>query len=85
MTDSNQVSEATVARARRRVARMADSALLDWADVAVPGMQRHLDCYRRTGSDAHLTELAFAEMQFSLVLTEIMDRHAARAEEGLAP
>lgn len=85
MTASNQVTEETVARARRRIARMGDAELLSWADAAIPGMQRHLEEYRRTGDEAHLIELGIADMQFSLVLTELTDRHAARRDEGLAP
>lgn len=83
MTNSNVISDATIARTRKRLNRMRDGDLLDWADVAVPGIQRHLDYYRRTGDEAHLVEASTAEWQLSLVLTEMMDRRAARADEGL--
>jgi hypothetical protein len=83
MTDSNMVSEATIARTRKRVAKMSAEQLLDWADVAVPGIQKHLDYYRRTGDEAHLVEASMAEWQLQMVLTEMMDKHAARADEGL--
>lgn len=83
MTDSNQISPATIERTKHRVAKMGDRELLDWADVALPGMMRHLDAYRRTDDDAHLMELAFAEMQFNLVITQAIDNHLARRDEGL--
>lgn len=83
MTNSNVISEATIARAKKRIARMRDGDLLDWADVAVPGIQKHLDFYRRSGDEAHLVEASTAEWQLSLVLTEMMDRQAARNDEGL--
>ena len=83
MTTSNLISEETIERTRRRVARLGERELLDWAEVALPGMHRHLDSYRSTGDDAHLMELSFAEMQLNLVLTELVVRHAARQEEDL--
>lgn len=85
MTDSNQVSAATIERARKRIRRLGDRELLDWAENAIPGMQRHMDVYRRTDDDAHLMELAFAEMQLNLVVTELIDRHQARRDEHLTP
>lgn len=83
MTDSNQVNEATIERTKRRVAKMREPDLLDWAEAALPGMMRHLESYRRSGDVAHLMELGFSEMQFAIVLNELMDDHGARAEEGL--
>jgi hypothetical protein len=85
VTNSNQVNAATIARTRKRVTKLSDRELLDHAEIAVPGMQRHLDLYRRTDDDGHLMELTFAEMQFSIVLMELLDRHAARREELLTP
>lgn len=83
MTDSNQVTEATIARTRKRIARLPDRELMDWAEVSLPGMMRQLEAYRRSGDDGHLTELMFQEMQFNLVLTQLIDNHAARRDEGL--
>jgi hypothetical protein len=85
VTNSNQVTAETIARTQKRVTKLSDRELLDWAEIAVPGMQRHLDLYRRTDDDGHLMELTFAEMQFSIVLVELLDRHAARREELLTP
>lgn len=85
MTTSNQINDETIARSRRRIGKLGDRDLLDWAEVAIPGMHRHLDFYRNTDDDVHLMELAFAEMQLNLVLTELLGRHAARREEGLTP
>lgn len=81
MTNSNQISEETIARAKRRVQRMQETDLLSWAEVAIPGMMRHLEQYQKTDDVAHLTELAFAEMQMNLVVTELMTKRAARDEE----
>lgn len=83
MTDSNLVSAETIERAKKRVKKMGDTALLDWADVAVPGIQRHLDAYRSTADEAHLVEASMAQWQLQLVLDEVMERHLARKEEGL--
>lgn len=85
MTDSNQINAETIARTQKRLRKMADRELLDWAEVAIPGMQRHLDAYRRTDEDAHLMELSYSELQLNLVLTELLTRHSARREEGLTP
>lgn len=70
-------------RAQKRVKRLGDRELLDWMDVALPGMQRHLDEYRTTRDPAHLGEIGIAEMTFTAVLGELMERHLAAAEEGL--
>lgn len=83
VTDSNQINEQTIARTRKRVQKLSDRELVDWARVAIPGMERHLDYYARTGDGAHLVEMSFAEMQLSIVITEMMDRKAAREQEGL--
>lgn len=83
MTDSNRITPETIDRARRRVTRLSDRELLDWAEAALPGMMRHLDAYRRTDDDAHLMELGFAEMQFNFVLTQLLDNRAAKRGEGL--
>lgn len=85
MTASNQINEETIARTRKRVAKLGDRDLKDWAEIAIPGMQRHLDLYRRTDDAAHLMEVSFAEMQLSLVVNELMERHLARRDEGLTP
>ena len=85
MTDSNQISTATIERTQKRIKRLGDRELMDWAEVAIPGMQRHLETYRRTDEDAHLMELAFAETQLNLVVTELIERHQARRDEGLTP
>lgn len=83
MTDSNQVNQATIERTKRRVAKMGRRELLDWAGVALPGMMRHLEAYGSRDDEAHLMELGFAEMQFAIVVNQLMDDHAARRDEGL--
>lgn len=85
MTDSNVISEATIARAKKRVKGMRDGDLLDWADAASPGIMRHLDQYRRTRIGAHLVEASTAQWQLALVLDELVERHLAQQEEGLTP
>lgn len=83
MTDSNQVTPATIERTRKRVAKLRDAELLDWAEAALPGMMRQLDAYRRSDDDAHLMELGFAEMQFNLALSQLIENHLARRDECL--
>lgn len=83
MTDSNMINEATIERTKRRVAKMGRRDLLDWAGVALPGMMRHLEAYGSSDDSAHLMELGFAEMQFAIVVNQLMDDHAARRDEGL--
>lgn len=84
-TTSNQITAETIERTQKRVRKMSDRELMSWAEVAIPGIQRHLDYYQRTDDPAHLMELSFAEMQLNLVVTELMTRHAARREESLTP
>lgn len=83
MTTSNQITEETIERTRKRIAKMSPRDLVSWAEVAIFGMQRHLDEYRRSDDEAHLMELAFAEMQFNLVVTELVAEKQARKDEGL--
>lgn len=85
MTTSNQITPETIERTQRRVRKMSERELLAWAEVAIPGIQRHLDYYTRTNDAAHLMEMSFAEMQLNLVVTELMLKHDARREEGLTP
>lgn len=85
MTTSNVINEETIERARKRVRKMSQTGLLDWAEVAIPGMMKHLDYFRRTGDTSHLMEMAFAEMQLAIVLNELVEHQAARKEEGLTP
>lgn len=82
MTDSSQVNETTVERAKRRIARMSRAELLDWADTAIAGMQRHLEEYRRTRDEAHMGELEIAETNLCLVLFELMDRQKQARDPG---
>lgn len=83
MTTSNLITEETIARTQKRVRNMSRRELLDWAEVALPGMMRHLDYFRRTGDIAHLMEMATAEMQLAIVINELVEHEAARREEGL--
>lgn len=83
VTNSNLINEETIARTQKRVKSMGRRELLDWAEVALPGMMRHLDAYRRSDEEAHLMELAYAEMQFAIVLGALTTDHAARRDEGL--
>lgn len=63
-----------IERARVRVGKMASNDLLDWLDIALSGMMRHLEVYRRTGDMAHLAEVGLAETTANLVITELLDR-----------
>lgn len=74
MTTSNQVTAATIERAKRRIAKMSRTELIDWFEAAIGGMQRHMEEYRRTRDEAHLGELEIAETNMCLVLFELMDR-----------
>jgi hypothetical protein len=64
-------------RAQARIRRMSSNDLLDWLDVALSGMMRHLENYRRSGDFAHLAELGLAEMTVNMVMSELTDRSLA--------
>lgn len=61
-------------RAHKRIERLSKADLMAWLEVAIPGMERHLEMYRRTGDVAHLGELALAEMTVNLVVSELMKK-----------
>jgi hypothetical protein len=61
-------------RAQRRVKKLSVPELITWLEVAIPGMQRQLETYQRTGDKAYLAELGIAEMTTSLVVSELIDR-----------
>lgn len=63
-----------VQRAQRRVKKLPTADLLAWLEVAIPGMQRQLETYQRTGDIAYLGELGIAEMTVSMVVSELIDR-----------
>jgi hypothetical protein len=59
-------------KVQKRVQAMSEGDLLDWLEVAIPGMQRHLEAYRRTRNIDHLGELVIAETTANIVVTELM-------------
>jgi hypothetical protein len=69
-------------RIERRVQGMTEGELLAWLEVAIPGMQRHLEQYQRTRNPDHLGELAIAEMTAGVVVTTLMTRKFPAAVEG---
>jgi hypothetical protein len=81
----NVFTPEVVDRAQRRVKKLGDRELADWAEAAIPGMQRHLDLYRKTEEPAHLGEILLANYQLQLVVDELNERHEARRQEGLTP
>lgn len=68
-----------IKRTQRRVKTLGDRALIAWLEVAIPGMQRQLESYQRTGDKAYLGELGIAEMTASMVVSELIER---ASEEG---
>lgn len=63
-----------IRRAQRRVKKLPTADLIAWLEVAIPGMQRQLETYQRTGDKAYLGELSIAEMTCSMVVSELMER-----------
>lgn len=63
-------------RAQRRVKMLGDHDLIAWLEVAIPGMQRQLETYQRTGDRAYLGELGIAEMTANMVVSELIERAA---------
>lgn len=59
---------------QKRVQNMSEGDLLDWLEVAIPGMQRHLEQYRKTRNPDHLGELIIAETTANIVVTELMEK-----------
>jgi hypothetical protein len=72
------------ARTKRRIANLSDREEMEWLDAALSGVQRHLDEYRKTGEVAHLGEMIIAETPIAAVLDDMVKRHEARRQEGLA-
>jgi hypothetical protein len=71
---SGATLEEGIERAHKRVKSLSKADLLAWLEVAVPGMERHLEMYRRTGSVEDLGELALANMTAYIVITELMEK-----------
>lgn len=63
-----------IKRAQRRVKSLPTADLIAWLEVAIPGMQRQLETYQRTGDKAYMAELGIAEMTCSMVVSELMER-----------
>jgi hypothetical protein len=70
-------------RAMRRVRKVGDADLEAWLDVALPGLMRQWDEYKRTREVAHLGEMIIAETTLSAALPELYSRQQARIQEGL--
>lgn len=75
MIFSGADTETGIARARKRISKMSSGDLLDWLDIALAGMMRHLDDYRRSGDFAHLAEVGLAESTINMVVSELLDRN----------
>jgi hypothetical protein len=71
---SGATTEEGMRRAYKRIEQLSKADLMAWLEVAIPGMERHLEMYRRTGDVAHLGELALAEMTVNLVVSELMKK-----------
>lgn len=71
-------------RIKRRIGNLNDRELQAWLDAALSGMQRHLDEYMRTDEVAHLGEMLIAETPVAAVIADMVTRHEARRQEGLA-
>jgi hypothetical protein len=72
-----------VDRARARIHKMPANDLLDWLDIALSGMMRHLENYRRSGDFAHLAELGLAESTANMVVSELTDRNLEDDRHGV--
>jgi hypothetical protein len=70
-------------RARRRVKRVGDADLEAWLDVALPGLMRQWDEFKRTREVAHLGEMIIGETTLAAALPELYDRYQAKIQEGL--
>lgn len=65
-------------RIKKRIASLNTSELLDWANLAVSGMMRHLDDFRRSPDEAHLGEVSLAAVTMGFVCDELAERTRAR-------
>lgn len=70
-----------ISRTEQRIKNMSEGQLISWLEVALPGMQRHLEAYVRSRSLDHLGELAIAETTANLVVTEMLERKFAQQSE----
>jgi hypothetical protein len=67
-------------RIRRRIASLSTPELLDWANLAVSGMMRHLDDFRRSPDEAHLAEVKLAAVTLDYVVDDLAERHRKARE-----
>ncbi len=63
-----------IERAATRIKNLGKTDLMDWLEVAIPGMGRHLEMYRRSGDNAHLAEVALANMVVTMVVSELLEK-----------
>jgi hypothetical protein len=70
-------------RAMKRVKMVSDGDLEAWMDVALPGLMRQWDDFKRSREVAHLGEMIIAETTLAAALPEMYDRYQARIQEGL--
>jgi len=66
--------EEMAARVRRRVERTSSGDLIAWAELAVCGMQRQLDDFRRDPCEDHLAEIKLAALSMDAVADELAVR-----------
>lgn len=63
------------ARARKRLATLPRSEVLDWADQAGTGLAKALDDYRRQGDEISLREAAEGVAALAGAVDALLTRH----------
>ena len=61
-------------RIKRRIASLSTPELMDWANLAVSGMMKHLDDFRRSPDETHLGEVSLAAVTLGYVVDDLAER-----------
>ena len=69
------VTDATISKLQKRVAKIPSHELLSWAEQAEMGIGQHLTSFRRQQSQDDLREALMGAAALYVVLTEIDSRN----------
>lgn len=71
----HQTNDSDQTRARRRISKMGNVELFDWADAAGNGLFKAFQDYRTHGHVESLEEIGYAVIALQSVVDELLQRH----------
>ena len=69
-------------KAVRRIKKLGERELVDWAENAAAGMLRYIELYRNKRDEAALAELSMHMGTVTLVIDELILRKEAEIEDA---